>query len=331
VSKRNQNQALTEVTFQCGCGKFKAAPDRIEDAPEDEYHPWRYFAVCPRCGAESNQAAWERALLKAWSNSTGPKTAAGKAASAANLEGHPTKEESLRTRFNAMKHGASAKVATYFPARPGKYALCNTCDVDRVWCQQQPCCVKQTQNFMLHQAAFEQRKPGVLQGMYSEMQAAVYSILQQIILTIINDGVKVERPEFHFDSNGTLVLARYTDEWGDQRTITEISAHPLLKPLTDFLSKNNLTLADMGMTNKVVDEEDIFPGHLGGSTAAPAISVDEYQRRKLEALEDLRNKVMRANASTAADPILLEHEAENAGAQARGAADVIDVQAVEKK
>ena len=117
----------------------------------------------------------------------------------------------------------------------------------------------------------------------------------------------------------------------EQRTITEISAHPLLKPLTDFLSKNNLTLADMGMTNKVVDEEDIFPGHLGSSTAAPAISVDEYQRRKLEALEDLRNKVMRANASTAADPILLEHEAENAGAQARGAADVIDVQAVEKK
>lgn len=324
--KKDHRSKLSEVTFRCAYdGPFKAIPGRIEDAPEEEYHPWRYFAGCPRCGDECGQAHWERSLLKAWQNATGPKTDEGKAATADNLVGHPTKEETLRTRFNAMKHGAAAKVATYFPAKPGKYALCDTCDVDPLWCMEQPCCVKQTQNFMLHHAAFEQRKPGVLTGLYSEMQAAVFSILQQIILTIIKDGVKLERPVFHFDEKGHLSLGKYVDEHGNPQMLMDVTAHPLLKPLTDFLSKNNMSLADMGMTNKVIEAEDMLPGQLANSTA-PALSDDEYKRRQLAALEGLAGKMQRANQLTAQDPVLKEFNRENGGADP----DVIDVEVTVK-
>ncbi|AMP13666.1 hypothetical protein CPter291_1392 [Collimonas pratensis] len=216
----------------------------------------------------------------------------------------------MRTRFNAMKHGASAKVATYFPAKPDGYAMCATCDVDRYFCEQQPCCVKQTQNFMLHHAAFEQRKPGMLTGMYSELQAAVFSILQQIIMTIIADGVKLTRPEFHFDERGKLSLATYTDEKGESRTIMEVSAHPLLKSMSELLTKNNMSLADMGMTNKVIEADDMLPGQLGSNTI-PILSDDEYKRRQLAALQDLSAKVMRSNQLTASDPILVEFGREN--------------------
>lgn len=297
----------------------------MEADPDEDAHPWRYFAACPDCGAECGQVHWERSLLKAWQNATGPKTEEGKAATAENLVGHPTKEESLRTRFNAMKHGASAKVATYFPARPGKYALCGTCDVDQGWCASQPCCVKQTQNFMLHQAAFEQKKPGVLTGMYAEMQAAVFSILQQIILTIIADGVKLERPVFHFTEEGGLCLGEYVDRHtGERKMLMDVSAHPLLKPLTDFLSKNNMSLADMGMTNKVIEAEDMMPGQISSSTA-PAITDDEYRRQQIKALQDLAGKVQRSNLLTAQDPIFVDFNRENGGG-----GDVIDVEATEK-
>ncbi|MCW5627162.1 MAG: hypothetical protein KIT73_20765, partial [Burkholderiales bacterium] len=134
MGKHDPSRPLSEVTFSCrqcyGGRTFKASPDRVEDAPEDPVHPWRYFAACPQCGAEVEQAQYERALLKAWLNATGPRTAEGKAATAANLEGHPTAEEALRTRFNAMKHGMSARVATYFPAKPDGYAHCSGCEVD---------------------------------------------------------------------------------------------------------------------------------------------------------------------------------------------------------
>jgi hypothetical protein len=119
----------------------------VEDAPDLDHHPYIYYGECPHCGSECEQAGWERGLLKAWASSTGPRTDEGKAASAANLEGHPTKEEAQRTRFNAMKHGLAAGAATYFPAKPDGYAFCVTWDVDRVFCQSQPACVKKTELF----------------------------------------------------------------------------------------------------------------------------------------------------------------------------------------
>lgn len=286
----------------------------MEDALEQEHHPFAYFANCPKCGHECEQAPWQKALLKAWRNATGPKTLEGKAATAANLEGHPTKEESLRTRFNAMQHGLSARTATYFPAKPDGYAFCKTCEVDRVWCKAQPACAKKTELFMLHHAAFEQRDPRVLGGIYADLQASIFAVLQQILQTIIADGVKIATPEFSFDKDGTCIVAQYTYQdpvSGESKTriITNMEAHPLFKPLAEMLSRTGLSLSDMGMTAKVLENEDAELGRLNDG-AAQREETSDFHRRQVEALEGLAAVMQRAQSNKARDPVLIEHQSQ---------------------
>lgn len=312
----DRSKPLSEITFYCKpCYRsFKAEPERIEDAQEQEFHPFEYFSPCPRCGDECAQVHWEKNLLKAYSKATGPKTEDGKAASAANLDGHPTKEESLRTRFNAMKHGLSARTATYFPSKPDGYSFCQGCDVDRVHCSHQSACIKKTELFMLHHAAFDQRNPKHLMGIYADLQASVFAIVQQIIQTIVADGVKVEQVVWDRDSEGSVRVAEYVDEKGERHIIREnMMAHPLFRPLGEMLSRANLSLSDMGMTQKVVEAEENELGRLSGDQAEKE-SIDEYRKRTLALLSGMADKIQRSNQLTNSDPKLIEYQQEGGGA-----------------
>ncbi len=259
---------------------------------------------------------WQRSLLKAYVNATGPRTDEGKAASAENLKGHPTKDEALRTRFNAMQHGLSARTATYFPAKPDGYAFCKSCDVDRAHCKAQPACVKKTELFMVHHAAFEQRNPKHLMGIYADLQASIFAVLQQILQTIIADGVKITTPEFSFDKDGNCIVARYSyqDANGEtqSRIISNMEAHPLFRPLGEILSRTGLSLSDMGMTAKIIEDEDAEMGKLNDGAAQREELVD-YSRRQVEALEGLRGVMEAARLNKARDPVLLEHQAQQVG------------------
>lgn len=312
---KDRSKPLSEINFYCRpCFQsFKAEPGRVEDAPEAEHHPFEYFAPCPKCGEACEQAAWEKGLLKAWANATGPKTEEGKAATAANLEGHPTKEEALRTRFNAMKHGLAARTATYFPAKPDGYDFCRACDVDRVWCAGQPACAKKTELFMLHHAAFEQKNPKHLTGIYADLQASLFAVLQQILQTIIADGVKVETVKWYTNKDGEVLVAEYVDEDGRRRIMKEsIIAHPLFKPLGELLSRAGLSLADMGMTAKVIEAEDEEMGRLQEDQQQRG-SMLEFQQRQTSALEALAGAIDRARSNKLRDPVLIEHQAQNGG------------------
>lgn len=308
MAQSDYSKPLTEVTFRCSCKRtFSAVPARVDDCPDRDWHPWDYVAPCPDCGEDAGAAHWWLALLKGWQNATGPRTAEGKAAVAANLEGHPTPEEALRTRFNAMKHGLSAKTATYFPSRPGGYAFCAGCDVDWDYCYSQPACTKQTRLFMQHHAAFEQRNPKHLSGIYADLQAALFAVLQQILQTIIADGVKIEAPQYYTDKDGVLIVAEYTDDAGNRRVIKDISAHPLFKPLGELLSRNNLSLADMGMTQKVIDDEEQEFGRLQAQEHSRE-ALSEFAQRQAKALEDLSKLMDRAGSQRDRDPILIEYQ-----------------------
>lgn len=315
MPKSDHSQPKAEITFRCAACRatFAAPPARVEEAPERTWHPWAYFAPCPTCGVEAGQAPWEAAAFKAWAHATGPRTPEGKAATAANLAGHPTPEEALRTRFNAMKHGLSAKTATYFPAKPDGYAFCSACEIDREWCGRQAACQKRTELFMLHHAAFETRNPKVLAGLYGDLQAAVFAVLQQIIQTIIADGVKIEAPQYYTDKDGVLIVAQYIGEDGKLRTIKDIQAHPLFKPLGELLSRNGLSLSDMGMTAKAVEEEEQEFGRLQVQEQAREALTD-FTQRQAKALEDLRGLMERSNSSRERDPVLIEHRQQDGGA-----------------
>ncbi len=315
MSNGDYSKPLTEVTFRCSCKRtFSAVPVRVDDCPERDWHPWSYAATCPDCGEDAGAAHWWLALLKGWQNATGPKTADGKAMVTANLAGHPTPEEAMRTRFNAMKHGLSAKTATYFPSRPGSYSFCAGCDVDFDYCRSQPACTKQTRLFMKHHAAFEQRKPEHLRGIYADLQAALFAMVQQIVQTIIADGVKVQMPEYYTDKDsGEIVVAEYVDETGARRILMrEVMAHPLFKPLGELLSRNNLSLADMGMTQKVIDDEEQDFGRLQSQQQARE-DLTLYAQRQAKALEDLRGLMSNATANRERDPVLIEYNQQNGG------------------
>jgi len=312
---KDRSEPLSEITFYCKTDflTFKAKPGRVEDAPEQEHHPFAYFSACPKCGGECGQVGWERNLLKAWRNATGPRTEEGLAATSANLEGHPTPDEALRTRFNAMKHGLTARTATYFPAKPDGYSFCAGCEVDRVWCKNQPACVKQTEIFLKHHAAFEQRNPMHLNGIYADLQASIFAVIQTIIQTIIADGVKIESVVWDKDDEGQVRIAEYVDEQGIRRILrNDVQSHPLLRQLGELLTRTGLSLTDMGMTSRVIEAEENELGRLAHEKESQE-GVDEFRRRTMDLLQGMADKVMRANKQTDADPILVEYQQESGG------------------
>lgn len=302
------------VNFYCKwCPQtFEARPLRVEPNPDpdQEHHPFTYIAECAKCRREVGQAPWDKALQKAWINATGPKTAEGRAAAARNLAGHPTPEETTRTRFNALKHGLHARTASYFPAKPDGYSFCSSCDVDRNHCAAQPACIKRTELFMLHHAAFEQRDPDRLQGLHADLQAAVFAVIQQILQSIIADGVKIVAPQYYTTKDGDMIIAEYEDKDGKKHIINDIQAHPLFKPLGELLSRNNLSLADMGMTAKAVADREEAMGHLAADSITRESLLD-YQARQTKALESIGGMLQRARDSASQDPALIEYNLDN--------------------
>lgn len=308
MAKSDTYQPLTEVEFRCApCERWwTAEPGRVEDWPEDEIHPWRYFGACPDCGREREQSGRQRGLLRAWRRSTGPKTAEGMAATAKNLAGHPTPEEALRTRFNGMKHGLSARVATYFPAKPDGYAFCGGCDVARDYCRAQPCCIRQTEHFMLHHAAFEQKNPKHLMGIFADFHAALMMTIQQILRTIIADGVTITAPQTYVDKEGRCLVVEYVDERGERRVVRDIEAHPLFRPLGELISRTGISLTDIGITGRLDDDEVPVPGQLApGDGALPA--VEDFARKQADALDALQGLLERGRRAAEQDPVLLEY------------------------
>lgn len=309
MAKKDTYQPLPEVEFQCRpCERYwSAAPERVEDWPDDEIHPWRYWSTCPDCCKSREQSARQRGLLRAWRRATGPRTEAGRAATAKNLEGHPTPEEALRTRFNGMKHGLYARTATYFPAKPDGYAFCGACDVERAYCAAQPACVKQTEHFMLHHAAFEQKNSKHLMGIYADFHGALMLTIQQILQTIIADGVTIRAPKTYVDKEGNCLVVEYFDEQGRRCVLREIEAHPLFRPLGELISRTGISLGDLGLTGRTVDDDVPLPGQLQRGDGEQA-AVEDFARKQTEALQSLAGLLQRSRARAEADPVLLEYK-----------------------
>lgn len=317
MPRKDWSARLDRATFRCGrCrGTFTATPDLVDDDTDNPAHPFRYFANCPDCGQDSvPQASWERALMKAHQEATGPTSAEGKQASAANLAGHPTPQEARLTRFNAMKHGMEARTASYFPAKPDGYAFCKQCEVDRGYCAGQPACVKQTEIFMLHHAAMDQRDPKVLGKIHADLAASLTATLQMCIQTVLQDGVVIKAPRVELSKDGTPVTLTYLDAQGDVQTIYDYHANPLFKPIADFITRIGLTMSELGLTPKAAEEDD--PAGIGslqlvGGSSKEALA--DFSKRAALAMSGVREQLGRAQTRMRSDPVLIEHEAQGDG------------------
>lgn len=305
---------LAKVRFRCkACAHvFHAEPAEVLDTPQEPWHPWRYAAPCPACDAPAEQDPAERALLKAWASATGPKTAEGKAKVAANLEGHPTPEAAQRTRFNALKHGLTARTATYWPARPGAYAQCKTCELLYDGCTTSMACAKKTELFLRHHVAFETGDPGLLSELRADLHANLTAIVQDILLSVIAEGAVQKNPEWYYDKDGSFHLARYKDAvTGDDVQIMKLEMHPGIKLVGELVTRFGLDLNSQGMTPKVQDDADVVRGFLDAEKDSAGAAL-EFQQRQTLALEDLRGMIERSREKTARDPVLIEHQQQDA-------------------
>lgn len=307
MGKKRDRMDLVKLHCPACDHRWSGQPDRAVDVPDKSHHPWDYFAECPECGAEAHQDRREQALLKAWANSTGPRTPEGLASTAKNLEGHPTPEEARRTRFNAMKHGAYAETARYFPAKPGRYPECEDCPYF-VDCGIPPnvACQRKTELYLRHQIAFDSQDPSLLQGLRSSMHATVVAILDSLMQDIIRRGVMLERPAWYYDKDGGFHLAEYTDDLGQKQLIMEVAEHPLLKRMSEIIKATGLTLSDSGMTVASQQDKDLIEGHLAGQHSDRQTML-EYQQQQARALENMSSILARASDRAAEDPVLLEH------------------------
>ncbi len=280
-----------EINFSCAAckEKFKAEPTRTEEAVDRPWHPFEYFADCLKCGEESPQVGWEKAIFKANTMATGPRTEEGRAKSAANLKGHPTAQEAQITRLNAMKHGLFAKTSKFFPAKPGRYPQCADCEYfeDEV-CKEHKACLKRAEVMLRFQVAFENKEPEHLMDMFSETHAAMHTMIDWMIMTIAADGgPQLKSPTWYYDKDGTFHLARWKDDNNTEHQLFDHEAHPLLKPLIEYVNKLSMSLSDLGMTPKVQDENDIMKGFIDQDSKNKD-SEQDYQQR----LEANSNKLL---------------------------------------
>jgi len=300
---------LNLVNFKCDCGaRFEAEPAEVVDCPEKHWHPFSYFTVCPDCGnPETPQVYWEINRLKANFYATGPKTEAGKAASAANLEGHPTPEEAQLTRFNALKHGAYASTASYFPPRPGGYEQCAGCQyLENRDCVPARACLSRLDLFLKVQVAHETGNPGMLTSIMADHQAGVLSIISEMIRSIAANGVQFDAPVWHGDKEGGIHFVETHGPDGVLYPVMEHTANPLLRILADFLAKNHMTLADLNMTPKGQQDGELLSGYLDAEEDDKA-DLMEFQQRQTAALEKVQQMIERSQTQTRRDPILIEH------------------------
>ena len=79
-----------------------------------------------------------------------------------------------------------------------------------------------------------------------------------------------------------------------------------------MLTRANLSLSDMGMTQKTIEAEVEQTGRLAHEIESRE-ETDAFRQRTLQALEQMAEKVMRANAQTETDPILIEYQQGSGG------------------
>jgi len=122
--KNNKNKLMFICTDKPCSYKFASREYETVDFPEREDHPFDYHSVCPICDSRANLNPVQLNLFKAWVATKKPRS--GEAL--ANIRAGNQHKNTDLSRFNGLTHGLTARTARFFPAKEGKYAVCDTCE-----------------------------------------------------------------------------------------------------------------------------------------------------------------------------------------------------------
>ncbi len=75
-------------------------------------------------------------------------------------------------------------------------------------------CLKRTELLLKHQIAFETGDPGLLVDLRAQLHANVQALIDDMILAMAQDGVRLKNPEWYYDKDGVFHWAQGTDENG---------------------------------------------------------------------------------------------------------------------
>lgn len=249
--------------FICGTcrHRFSSIEYREHDLPEREEHPYDYDADCPICGKLAKFNEIQLNLFKGLDATRHPRS--GQALE--NIRKAAKLKDTSMSRFNALTHGLSARVARIFPAKEGKYAQCDACEYFNNGCGQvSTACLKRTELFLQVEIATETKNATMLNRLMSDNQAGLIAIQADMMAEVAQSGVVIHDPVHYVDKEtGKTKLAMVINEkTGKEELLTEIREHPLLRRIIEFTQKNGQTLADMGLTARQQEEERTLKGFI---------------------------------------------------------------------
>ena len=265
-----------EIRFHCtrnsgGCGaRFSSSNYQTSGYPEQDFHPYQHTASCPRCGEDVNPAAHQ---VAAWKAASLPLSLESRAKISAAQKARDPASYAI-SKSNRMITGANAKVLKVWPAKPGTYAECDTCEFLTNGCKTDfQHCADKTDLYVKFLMAQETGNSAFIGQEMAATQAGMAAITASMIRSLAQKGVTMEVPVYAKTENG-IEVATYTDDEGKKRTITRTEANPLLPHLINYVSKNNLTLSDMGITPKVKEEQRQLQGFLDSKEADRETQLD---------------------------------------------------------
>jgi hypothetical protein len=171
--------------------------------------------------------------------------------------------------------------------------------------------VKQTELFMLHHAAMDQRDPKVLGKLHADLMSSLTATLQMCLQAVLGDGVVIRTPKVELAKDGYPGDAGRTTSRRHEARHLRVPREPAVQ--ADLGPDHAPGPVDErpGPHASAAEEED--PAGIGtlslqGGTSRE--SLEDFSRRAADAMVGVREQLARGQSRMRQDPVLIEHEAQ---------------------
>jgi hypothetical protein len=260
-----------------------------------------FVADCPQCGAEGTELWYMANMRLAQGKQTGPTTEAGK--NKVRMNGYTTGSKYL-----------SGAIPKYIPpAKPGKFAECETCQ-DIADCKEEVAAAQGTSRYVAchrqgeimakYRNAHLSGDPESLRLMAADIQSKMHRVMMQCFKAIFDNDVFLTTVVLN---NGQPV---YIDVGGKRVPLIEKKINPAINESVKILEKMGFSLTDWTLTPKSKEAKAALEGYLAGKAAAEGKPIDEFMAEHNKAMKDFQSALTKGNTAAQQDETLRESEAD---------------------